>query len=171
MTEATPIVPKHIHSSCRLELRNEAHNSNAWTASLNYTRIGANNRFLSPREWGKEPFYTFIPRERTEGVGDSHAFVVRGSKEFLKKRLLTELAAGYVDVPDIGNYKLNKYGTLSYDHIYARAFYTFDKTLKGFTADMIYVYKKKEGDDHGNARNVINRVNMSLFNFIVNYRF
>ncbi len=41
--------------------------------NINYTRITADGRFLMPREWGKEPFYTFIPRERNEGTGDVHA--------------------------------------------------------------------------------------------------
>ena len=30
-----------------------------------------------PREWGKEPFYTFLPRERNEGLGNIHAFTVK----------------------------------------------------------------------------------------------
>jgi hypothetical protein len=110
-------------------------------------------------------------RERTEGNGDSNAFVVRGSKEFAKKKLQTELAAGYVKVTDITNVAMNKYASLSYAHFCGRAIYTFDNALKGFTADLVYVYKKKEGNDYGNARNVINKVDMSQVNFIVNYRF
>ena len=30
--------------------------------------------FLMPREWGREPFYTFLPRERNEGLGGVNAW-------------------------------------------------------------------------------------------------
>jgi hypothetical protein len=40
-----------------------------WNGSLNFTKMSAEGRYLLPREWGKDPFYTFMPRERNEGLG------------------------------------------------------------------------------------------------------
>ena len=48
-----------------------------WETSLNYNRITAMGRYLMPREWGRDPFYTFLPRERNEGLGDVHAVVAK----------------------------------------------------------------------------------------------
>ena len=49
--------------------------NNRWETSLNYNRITAHGRYLMPREWGRDPFFTFLPRERNEGLGDVHAIM------------------------------------------------------------------------------------------------
>ncbi|NJO25969.1 MAG: hypothetical protein HC867_09715 [Bacteroidia bacterium] len=49
------------------------YSGNRWETNLNYTRISSDGRFLMPREWGREPFYTFMLRERNEGFGDVNA--------------------------------------------------------------------------------------------------
>ncbi len=40
---------------------------------LSATRITAEGRYLMPREWGREPFYTYMSRERNEGLGNVNA--------------------------------------------------------------------------------------------------
>ncbi|NBW39046.1 MAG: hypothetical protein EBR30_29325, partial [Cytophagia bacterium] len=45
--------------------------------SISYTRITKHGRFLFPREWGIEPFYTFMQRERIEGSGGTHALLLQ----------------------------------------------------------------------------------------------
>ncbi|MFN3316808.1 MAG: OprD family outer membrane porin, partial [Raineya sp.] len=54
--------------------------------TFNYTRIGNQGRFLFPREWGRDAFYTFLPRERNEGFGDVNAFMLQYSRNFPKTR-------------------------------------------------------------------------------------
>ena len=49
--------------------------NNRWETTLNYNRITTHGRYLMPREWGRDPFFTFFPRERNEGLGDVHAIV------------------------------------------------------------------------------------------------
>ena len=142
-----------------------------WITSFNYTRITGGSRFLMPREWGRDPFFTFMPRERNEGNGDVNAFVLKAGREFWKKKCWIEVAAGYFQLPDVKNYALNKYGVPSYSQLNLNLRYTFDKALKGFDTELLYVYKKKEGDDYGNDRFVINKVNMSLINLVINYGF
>lgn len=50
-----------------------------YETSLNYNRITSIGRYLMPREWGRDPFFTFMPRERNEGLGDVHAIVIRAN--------------------------------------------------------------------------------------------
>lgn len=52
-------------------------NFNTFKNFLYYNRIAGLSRFLMPREWGREPFFTFLSRERNEGMGDVHAFVLK----------------------------------------------------------------------------------------------
>ncbi|MBK6995670.1 MAG: outer membrane porin, OprD family [Lewinellaceae bacterium] len=58
-----------------------------WQALAAYTRITAEGRFLSPREWGREPFYTFMARERVEGSGDSHSLTGRLNWQSKNKKI------------------------------------------------------------------------------------
>ena len=78
--------------------------------SINYTRITAGGRYQMPREWGKEPFFTFLMREQIEGAGDVHAFTTRTSYTFKKTRLKADIGIGYYNMPDVRNAVLNKYG-------------------------------------------------------------
>ena len=162
-------------ASGRLELHDAQEISNGWTTSLNYTRIAGNSRFQMPREWGREPFYTFIPRERNEGTGDVHAVTVNAGCGLFKTKIPGRLgvlaAIGYYDMPEVNDYRNSKYGTLSYAHFHTRIQYVFAKSLSGLRAELLYGYKKKLGNDYGNLRYVINRVDMSLINLIVNYDF
>ena len=73
----------------------------SWDVNLNYTRITGGGRYLMPREWGRDPFYTFMPRERNEGYGDVNAIVARLNKNLAKDRLKLGLSAGYFSLPDV----------------------------------------------------------------------
>ena len=142
-----------------------------WETSLNYSRITKQGRFLSPREWGIEPLYTFMYRERNEGAGDVHAFMWKLKNTTLKTKLVSEIAAGYYNLPDVKNYALNKYVMPSYGQFNFDAKYIFSKSLKGFDAEFLYVFKKCFGEDYSNGKYRINKVNLSHFSFIINYKF
>lgn len=143
----------------------------SWDFSLNYNRITSHGRYLMPREWGRDPFYTFLPRERNDGYGDVHAIVARGGRNFEKIHLKTNIAAGYIQMPDVKNFALNKYGMPSYAQINADIRYSFDKVLKGLDAQLLVVYKHGLGETYDNDRFVINKVNMVLYNLVLNYHF
>ena len=81
----------------------------AWDYSLNYTRITKKGRYLMPREWGRDPFYTFLMGERNEGVGGVSAYVLKAKYKAPKAPLTVQLGAGYFNLPDVTNYALNKY--------------------------------------------------------------
>jgi len=144
---------------------------NATIIRLNYTRITKDGRFLFPREWGREPLYTFISRERNEGLGDVHAVSVNLSQDFFKQRVNGDLSIGYYKVPDVMDSRLNKYGMPSYYQLNLNFRYAFGGFMKGLNAELLYVYKKQEGNIHNNLNYVINKVNMHQMNVILNYVF
>jgi hypothetical protein len=137
---------------------------------LNVTRITAEGRFLMPREWGREPFYTFMPRERNEGAGDVTAVTLN---TFFKPRanLKVEASGGVFLLPDVKNFALNKYGQPAYTQVNLGASYLFGGYLKGLTGVLLLVRKDRLGESYGNARYVLNKVNMTHANFILTYRF
>lgn len=110
--------------------------------SLNYTRITKHGRFLFPREWGVESFYTFMHRERIEGAGDVHAVMTQNTLYLDKSKQLSLLAtAGVTWMPSVSNAGLNKYAMSSYYQTNLRVRYAFSGFWKGLQADLLYVYK------------------------------
>ena len=142
-----------------------------WETSLNYNRITADGRYLMPREWGRDPFFTFLPRERNEGLGDAHAVVGKVNYKIPKARVTTSIAFGHYELPDVTDFKLNKYGIPSYNQLNIDARYKFGGILKGLETQLLFVYKGKTGNSYENDKYVINKVDMSLWNIVFNYQF
>ncbi len=142
-----------------------------WKTSINYTRITAEGRYLMPREWGRDPFYTFMPRERNEGLGDVNAIVGKVNYVFPSYPLKFNLSYGYFDLPDVKNFALNKYGLPSYTQFNFDASYEFANFLEGLEIQAIYVHKANQGDTYQNDKYLINKVNMSNYNLIMNFHF
>jgi hypothetical protein len=138
--------------------------------SLNYTHITGDGRYLMPREWGKESFYTFLPRERNEGLGNIHAFMIKTSLNAFDGKFKTGLGYGYYQLPDVKEYRLNKYGLPSYHQINYDASYSFRKFLKGLDLKVLVAYKLKDGETYNNLKYVYNKVNMVNFNFILDFK-
>lgn len=143
----------------------------SWEASVNYNRITSHGRYLMPREWGREPFFTFLPRERNEGFGDVHAYMGRISYTSPGKAVKTSIAAGYYRLPDVKNYRLNKYGLPSYTQINADARYAFNGFLNGFDVQLLVAAKLNSGETYRNPKYEFNKVNMIMYNFVLNYHF
>jgi hypothetical protein len=142
-----------------------------WETTLNYTRIAKTGRFTMPREWGTEPLFTYLSRERNEGFGDVDAFManVRGTLPHYHLRL--ELGYGHYYLPDVENKVLNKYGLPSYRHLKAMADYEFKGPLEGLDIAMLYVHKGQLGQKLTDPKYIFNKVGMSSFNIIMNYHF
>ncbi len=142
-----------------------------WEASINYNRITAHGRYLMPREWGRDPFFTFMPRERNEGFGDVHAIMGKVNYHIPKIRIKTSLSGGYYKLPDVKNYRLNKYGVPSYTQFNADVRYAFKNMFNGLEAQLLVVGKLNSGETYNNKRFEFNKVNMVVFNFVLNYHF
>jgi hypothetical protein len=142
-----------------------------WQALGAYTRITADGRFLSPREWGREPFYTFISRERVEGSGDSHSFTGRLIWQDSPTRWRTELAYGQFYLPDIKQAALNKYAFPSFRQVNLDVRYTFGGALEGLRAHVLILWKGNMGNTYDQPKYQINKVDMWHYNLILNYHF
>jgi hypothetical protein len=142
-----------------------------WDLSLNYNRITKQGRYLMPREWGRDPFFTFLPRERNEGFGDVSAIVAKAGYTIPQKRIKLNLAGGYFKLPDVNNTTLNKYGLPSYIQINADIRYAFVGFFQGLDAQLLIVGKMNQGELYQQAKYEINKVNMVLYNFVLNYHF
>jgi hypothetical protein len=142
-----------------------------WKTSLNYTRITGEGRYLMPREWGRDPFYTFMPRERNEGLGDVHAMVGKVSYSMDEFPLKTSISYGVFKLPDVKNAELNKYGLPSYHQLNMELTYEFDNFLEGLEIQALYVHKANQGETYGNEKYIINKVNMSNYNLVLNLHF
>jgi len=141
-----------------------------WDASLNYTRITDKGRYLMPREWGRDPFYTFMARERNEGLGDVHAVVGRLGYALPKHRVKGNLALGYFDLPSVTNYALNKYGMPSFTQVNLDFRYEFNGLLKGLEAQALLVHKMSSLNGL-ESRYTLNKVDMTNINLIFNFYF
>ncbi len=142
-----------------------------WQALAAYTRITADGRFLSPREWGREPFYTAIPRERMEGSGDSHAITGRLGWQTKSKKLHLEAVYGRFYLPDVKNAALNKYAFPSFDQFNLDVRYACGGMFEGLRVQFLYVRKGRLGEVYNNDKYVINRIEMSHYNLILHYTY
>ncbi len=144
---------------------------NNWNASLNFNRITSQGRYTIPREWGRDPFYTFMPRERNEGLADVYAYVVKLGKKFPKHHINSSIAIGHFNLPSVYHYAANKYGLPSYNQFNIDVRHQFNGSLIGLEAQLLYVYKAKAKSGIIEDKFIINRVNMSLWNLVLNYNF
>ncbi len=142
-----------------------------WKSSFNFNRITSHGRYTMPREWGRDPFYTFMPRERNEGLADAYAYVLKTGRSFPKQRVNTSVALGYFKLPSVYHYAANKYGMPSYNQLNVDIRHKFKGLFTGLEAQLLYVYKGKATDEAIENKFIINRVNMSLWNLVLNYNF
>lgn len=140
-----------------------------WTTYLNATRISAEGRYLMPREWGRDPFYTFLMREKNEGFGDVTA-VSTNVFYTPSNRIKAEASFGYYHLPDVKNVSLNKYGMPSYTQTNLSLTYRSGNFLNGLDVQLLWVLKTNAGNTYDNYRYVYNRVGMNQLNVILNYR-
>ncbi|MGG7035335.1 MAG: OprD family outer membrane porin [Flavobacterium sp.] len=145
--------------------------ANQFEYSLNYNRITKEGQFLFPREWGREPLYTYLPRERNEGAADVHAMTFNVDYQNRNSKLKTSVGVGYVNMPEVLDFEHNKYGLPSYYQSNVDVRYNFDKFFKGLDAQLLVVNKFRAGDIYDNPKYVINKVNMMLVNLVLNYHF
>jgi hypothetical protein len=142
-----------------------------WKADINYIHMSSDYRFLIPREWGREPFYTFMARERNEGLGNVNGFKLNYEILSKNKQWKFSLAYGRYNLPPVNDYRLNKYGMPSYQQLNFQTDYQFTGFLKNFDLQMLLAWKGNIAKQNLQPSNIINKVNMLNTNFVVNYHF
>ena len=138
-------------------------------AALSYTRITGHGQYLMPREWGRDPFYTFMSRERNEGLGDVHAATLMlGS---IRKRGSHEINVGFYDLPEPGNYRLNKYGMPSYWQVNVAGRMRPQKAFDGLTLRYLVMYKGALGPNNLSLAQQYNKIGVWHLSLSADYAF
>lgn len=115
-----------------------AYQRRAWQVAAQYTRVSAHGRYLFPREWGREPFYTTLPRERIEGAGDVHAL---GASVAWQRPHAPRLEAGYGYYNLSRQARLNKYSLPDFHQLNLTLTHTFTGTADGLRLRTLYAAK------------------------------
>lgn len=145
--------------------------------TLAYNQTTHSGRWLFPREWGKDPLFTFQKREKNEGSGNCHAWLASVEHEFGPQGLSgLELILGYGEYhkTDVKDWRYNKYGMPSYAHWDIDLFYRFSGPLKGLRAEYLMARKVARGETYQTPSdyNYIFRKNgLTMHNFILTYDF
>ena len=136
--------------------------------TLNATRITDDGRYLMPREWGRDPFFTFLPRERNEGLADVWAATLKWDYQHKHQEWI--LAGGLYSLPDWDDFSQNKYQTPSYNQLYIEWADALTGFWKGVKLRTMLAYKWS--NDSTLPEEVrVNTVNMMNASFIVDYHF
>ena len=90
---------------------------------------------------------------------------------FVHDKLKVTLGVSHVQTPDLENVNLNKYGLPNYYHFSGLIDYRFGGFFKGLDLQLLVVHKKEDRDQEIPLEYVINRVNMTNYNLILDYRF
>ncbi|HEX4888073.1 MAG TPA: OprD family outer membrane porin [Luteibaculaceae bacterium] len=138
---------------------------------INAMTMGRDGQFIFPREWGREPFYTFIPRERTEGVAGSRAITVQWQIKNPKQTPFTfELLGGWVNNPMPTEFAKNKYGLGSYFQWNGLVKYQGRGKWSGVQITALTMAKLNRSGSLA-AKHIFNRMNLLHGELIVDYFF
>ncbi|GAB4141896.1 MAG: hypothetical protein Fur0041_17070 [Bacteroidia bacterium] len=136
-----------------------------------YTHITGDGRYLMPREWGRDPFYTFMPRERNEGMGNVHAAMLKAERFNKAEGWSFAATAGYYKLPDVKDYRLNKYGFPSYIMVNLEGKYRLKKQLDGMEILGLITWKGNAGETYNSLKYIYNKVDLMHYTLAVNYYF
>lgn len=133
-------------------------------AANHITKMG---QFLFPREFGREPLFTFIPRERQEGLADVKSVLLGLMKSF--KNLQIESRTGMYWTPKYNDFEHNKYGTTSFLHTALMVNYNLTRKVPELQISMTTLLKKPLSDEPIPLKYIANRVNMFYTALVINY--
>ena len=142
-----------------------------WDTRVAYTRITKDGRYLMPREWGRDPFYTFMPRERNEGLGDVHAILLKVTHKLPAEHSSVSASLGHFNLPSVENVFLNKYAMTDYSQVNLDLRHDFEGVWKGLEAQVLIAYKKGWNTETASKPVIFNKVNLTQYNFVLNYHF
>ena len=142
----------------------------AWEAQLSATQLGGKGRWLSPREWGKDAWYTFIPRERNEGFESVTAVVGYASYRFKNRPLQLYTYMGIHVLPQLEDAAANKYNFPSYRQHNVGLRYA-PKKIKNLDFHLIWVAKEPLTTKKLLPVQQYNKVDLWHFNGLINWKF
>jgi len=141
--------------------------------SLAFTRISDQGRLLLPREWGKEPFYTFQRRTRVEGFSNVTAVALKWESSFDRENYKLNMfsSLGYHSLPDPADAPKSKYQVPSTAHLDGSIKYSPKSKLFGFSAELYVAGRFLAGETVTNSAYLINRADFFHSDLILSYIF
>ena len=140
-----------------------------WSTHLSMTQVLGKGRWLSPREWGKDAWFTFIPRERNEGYESLTALVGFGEYRFENIPVQIYAHFGLHWLPNPQNALANKYNFPSYQQLNVGLKYQ-PNWVKNLDFHFIFVSKEPLKSEELSPNQIYNKVEMVHFNGILNWR-
>ncbi|PZX55976.1 hypothetical protein LV84_02339 [Algoriphagus ratkowskyi] len=141
----------------------------AWHLNLNYTKTGGEGIWLSPREWGKDAWYTFIPRERNEGFSSLNALTLFAEYSVPRTKLKAFAHLGLHWLPALNAPSENKYNMPSYRQINLGMKYS-PESIPKFDFQLLVMNKEALGNQSLKPGQEYNKVRMVHVNGILNWR-
>ncbi|PZX48907.1 hypothetical protein [Algoriphagus chordae] len=141
----------------------------AWNLNLNYTTTGGKGIWLSPREWGKDAWYTFIPRERNEGYSSLNALTAFAEYTIPHTNFRAFAHMGFHWLPPLNAPSENKYNMPSYRQINVGVKY-LPKAVPSLDFQLLIMNKEALGNPFLSPGQIYNKIEMIHVNGIVNWR-
>jgi hypothetical protein len=139
-----------------------------WKLISAFTKTGGNGRWLSPREWGKDAWFTFIPRERNEGFESLTATTFLA--EFYPSANWSIYGhLGFHWLPEVQNAAANKYALPSYRQVNLGVKYRPSSRPK-MDFHLLMMNKEALNADGLTASQRYNKVGLLHVNLIANFR-
>lgn len=135
--------------------------------SLNGIILGDEGRFLFPREWGRENFFTTAPRTRMEGLGNAESLMLKYQWE-PGNTLLIESYLGRTWLKD--SFEWNKYGNVSHNQFILDVNFHPHEAMEGLSLRFLYVYKWAM-DRQLSPKDTYYTANFHHFNLVTNVAF
>ncbi|WP_038032084.1 OprD family outer membrane porin [Thermonema rossianum] len=131
---------------------------------ISYLYLNGNAPFTFPREWGRDPFFTFQRRERSEGLAFTQAVVLEHRTHWGKHwQLRTDW--GWHQTPAPGNYASNRYGLATYQHFNTELSYRHAH----WNLSALITYKTPLTQKLNDAQR-FGKLNLALFHLLVSYK-
>ena len=145
----------------QIGFRTEKKLSESSSLQLNFTRITNDGRFLLPREWGFEPFYTFQKRNRIEGTQNATSLMMSWKKQVSTEKWNYQFTSslGRSFLPDVMDYQKNKYQVPSNFNLDAELKIQPVKFMTGLSLDLLMAYRFLADDSEIAPQYLINQAN------------
>ncbi|SFT65075.1 hypothetical protein SAMN04489724_1413 [Algoriphagus locisalis] len=144
-------------------------NNSAWNLHLNYSKVGGKGLWLSPREWGKDAWFTFIPRERNEGFGSLDALTAFAEYSIPNSSIKPFFHFGFHWLPALDSPSENKYNMPSYRQINLGVKYS-PAVISKLDFQLLLMNKEALVNQDLKPTQEYNKVRMIHINAIVNWR-
>jgi hypothetical protein len=146
-----------------------------YSLTLNANHVTDQGRFLFPRSWGIETgLFTFQRRERTEGMRDASNIMIQlaGMHQFKwGGKVNFDAAYGRYYRSEPNDPLRNKYGFPSHDQMTFNIGYHFSGYLDGLNLQLFVLHKPNRGNTYDNPNFILHKVDMTVYNAVVNYVF